>query len=58
MLPLAAFLSGVWCSFVAYRATHRKAVFLLPLHFIFKTIALWLGFIRSHSDSYGHYYLK
>lgn len=54
MIPPAAFLSGLLYSLVAYRSTHRKVVFLLPFHFVFKQIAWWFGFIKSHFDSYGH----
>jgi cellulose synthase/poly-beta-1,6-N-acetylglucosamine synthase-like glycosyltransferase len=41
-------------SFLAYKLTHRKAVFLLPLNFIFKKTALFFGFVRAHLDGYGH----
>lgn len=53
MLPPAGFLAGLLYSFVAYRLTNRKVVFLLPLHFVFKTTAFCLGFIKSHVNSYG-----
>jgi len=54
MVPPAAFLEGLLCSFVAYRLTRRKVVFLLPLQYIFKMTAWCLGFIKSHINSYGH----
>lgn len=41
-------------SFLAYKLTHRKVVFLLPLNFIFKKIALLYGFVMAHMDGYGH----
>jgi glycosyltransferase involved in cell wall biosynthesis len=41
-------------SFLAYKLTHRKIVFLLPLHFIFKKSALLVGFVFAHLDGYGH----
>jgi glycosyltransferase involved in cell wall biosynthesis len=41
-------------SFLAYKLTYRKAVFLLPLNFIFKKIALIFGFLKAHFDGYGH----
>jgi glycosyltransferase involved in cell wall biosynthesis len=41
-------------SFLAYRMTHRKTIFLLPLHFIFKKSALLAGFFFAHLDGYGH----
>jgi glycosyltransferase involved in cell wall biosynthesis len=40
-------------SSLAYKLTHRKAVFLLPLHFVFKKIALLFGYLSAHMDSYG-----
>ena len=41
-------------SFLAYKLTHRKVVFLLPLNFIFKKAALLFGFAKAHVDGYGH----
>jgi glycosyltransferase involved in cell wall biosynthesis len=41
-------------SSLAYRLTHRKVVFLLPLNFIFKETALLFGFAKAHVDGYGH----
>lgn len=41
-------------SFLAYRLTHRKVVFLLPLNFVFKKTALLYGFALAHMDGYGH----
>ena len=41
-------------SFVAYKLTHRKVVFLLPLNFAFKKTALLTGFMSAHIDGYGH----
>lgn len=43
-------------SFLAYRLTHRKVVFLLPLNFVFKKAALLFGFAKAHLDGYGHKY--
>ena len=40
----------------AYELTHRKAVFLLPLNFIFRKIALLFGFFKAHRDGYGHHF--
>ena len=42
----------------AYRATHKKIVFLLPLNFIFKKAALIMGFISAHFNGYGHQQIK
>lgn len=41
-------------SFLAYKLTHRKVVFLLPLNFIFKKTALLFGFALAHMNGYGH----
>ncbi len=41
-------------SLEAYKLTYRKAVFLLPLNFIFKKTALFFGFLKAHMDGYGH----
>ena len=41
-------------SSLAYKLTHRKVVFLLPLNFIFKKTALVFGFTMAHIDGYGH----
>lgn len=54
MTPFAGLLTGVLYSHVAYKITHRKIVFLLPLHFVFKMTAWLLGFTKSHLNSYGH----
>ena len=45
-------------SSAAYRATHRKMVFLLPLNFIFKKAALLMGFISAHFNGYGHQHIQ
>jgi glycosyltransferase involved in cell wall biosynthesis len=42
----------------AYKLTHRKVVFLLPLNFVFKKIALFFGFLKAHIDGYGHDHQK
>lgn len=54
MSPIASLLTGLLYSRVGYRATHRKMVFLLPIHFAFKMTAWFFGFTKSHLDSYGH----
>jgi glycosyltransferase involved in cell wall biosynthesis len=41
-------------SFQAYRLTHRKVVFLLPVSFLFRKIALGFGFLKAHINGYGH----
>ena len=50
----SALLEGLRRSSVAYKLTHRKVVFLLPLQHAFKKIAWLFGFINAHLDGYGH----
>jgi len=47
MIPPVGFLVGLSYSFSAYRLTGYKAVFLLPLHFVFKSLAWCWGFIKA-----------
>ena len=54
MLPITGFLVGIVLSLTAYRLTHEKVVFLLPMHYLYKRIAWLLGFLKSHVDGYGH----
>jgi len=48
MIPPAGFLAGLSFSFSAYRLTGNKMVFLLPLHFVFKSAAWCWGFIKAN----------
>ena len=48
MIPPASFLAGLFYSFRAYRLINRKIVFLLPLHFLFKSVAWCLGFLLGY----------
>lgn len=52
MLPIAAFIAGLIQSQKIYRLTKKKLVFLLPIEFFFKTSAWYIGFIKSHINSY------
>lgn len=52
--PLAGFLEGVLTFSAAYRLTHKKIVFLLPIYYFSKRIMWCFGFSKSHLDSYGH----
>ena len=45
MSPPAGFITGFVFSIDAYKLKRQKSVFLLPLHFCFKSIAWTLGFI-------------
>ena len=53
MFPPAASLSGLLSSFALFKLTGQKAVFLLPSQYAFKMTAWYLGFVRSHFDSYS-----
>ena len=53
-ISASAFLAGLQHSFVAYKLTRRKTMFLLPLQHIFKKVAWYFGFMRAHLDGYGH----
>jgi glycosyltransferase involved in cell wall biosynthesis len=51
MIPLVGFFAGLLYSFLAYRLIRRKVVFILPLHFAFKSAAWFLGFISGFLKS-------
>jgi glycosyltransferase involved in cell wall biosynthesis len=38
----------------AYKLSHRKVVFLLPIHFFVKKTVLFLGYFSAHLAGYGH----
>jgi glycosyltransferase involved in cell wall biosynthesis len=50
--PLAGFIEGIFASCAAYKFTHKKIAFLLPIYFFVKRIFWCLGFTKSHIDSY------
>jgi len=52
--PLTGFFEGLKYSIAAYKLTGKKVSFLLPIYFFAKRLAWFVGFIRSHIDSYGH----
>jgi len=54
MSPPVIFLAGILYSIVAYKVVRRKLAFLLPFHSVFKNIAWWAGFLKSHMKGYGH----
>ena len=51
MIPPTMLLASLRYSFFAYQLTRSKVVFLLPLHFVFKSIAWFLGFIKASFQS-------
>lgn len=52
MFPPAAFLLGIFHAHKLFKITQRKEVFLLPLQYVFKMAAWYIGFARGHLDSY------
>jgi len=52
MFPPAAFLLGLLHAHKLFKLTHEKKVFLSPFQYAFKMTAWYLGFTRSHFDSY------
>jgi len=55
MTPFAGFVAGLMRCSHAYALTHKKIVFLMPMHYFFKRIAWLLGFFNAHLDGYGHF---
>lgn len=53
MAPPAGFVAGLLRCSGAYRLTGRKLVFLLPVHYTFKRIAWFCGFLSAHLKRYG-----
>ena len=53
MFPPAAFLSGLLHAFTLFKKTSQKVVFLLPFESMFKMTAWYIGFIKSHLNSYA-----
>ncbi len=54
LFPLAAFLLGLIHACALFKLTRKKAVFLLPLQYVFKMTAWYFGFIRHWMDSQEH----
>jgi len=52
MFPLAAFLLGFLHANKLFKMTYKKMVFFLPLQYLYKAIAWYFGFIKSHINSY------
>jgi glycosyltransferase involved in cell wall biosynthesis len=49
LLPPVAVMVELTKVPTAYKLTHQKKAFLLPLHYIFKRVAWFLGFLKSPS---------
>lgn len=54
MLPPVAILIELLRVPEAYKLVQRKAVLLLPLHYVFKRLAWFLGFVNAYANGYGH----
>jgi len=52
--PLVGFLVGLLLSFVAYRLTGQKKVYLLPFHLTFVTTAIFLGYLKGRLGLCAH----
>jgi glycosyltransferase involved in cell wall biosynthesis len=48
MMPLAGFVGGLKRASIAYKLTHKKRTFLLPLQFVFKLSAWCLGYLKGY----------
>lgn len=53
MFPPAAAIFGLFSSFNLFRLTGRRIVFLLPIQFILKMTAWYVGFVNSHFENYA-----
>ena len=51
---IAAYGLGLKMASKAYRQTHSKISFLVPLQVVLAYIFWWFGFIKGHIDGYGH----
>lgn len=52
MLPPVAFVTGLLHAHKLFSLTKQRTIFLLPLEYLLKMSAWYIGFVRSHSDSY------
>ena len=50
MFPWVLLVAKIIQTAHAYKFTRKKVVFLLPLHYAFKRIAWFFGFLRAHID--------
>jgi glycosyltransferase involved in cell wall biosynthesis len=52
-IPITAFFAGLLHAFTIYKKTRQSKVFWLPFQYVFKMTAWYLGFIKSHMNSYA-----
>jgi GT2 family glycosyltransferase len=50
MSPLGSVVGGILRAIKAYKHTHMKRSFLIPLHFTFKMLAWFTGFIKGQTS--------
>jgi glycosyltransferase involved in cell wall biosynthesis len=53
-LPAVMFIYGLRIALKAYKLTHRKMSFLIPLQMVLGSTAWWVGYVKGHMDGYGH----
>jgi glycosyltransferase involved in cell wall biosynthesis len=51
MFPPAAFLAGLLYAHKLFKITHKRIVFLLPFHYLFKMTVWYIGFMKSYLNS-------
>lgn len=51
-IPLLGIAIGIKKAISAFKFTGKKQSFILPLLFIFCSIAWWIGFMKAHFDEY------
>lgn len=54
MFPPAAFFAGLFHAHRLFKLTKEKIVFLLPFQYVFKMVAWYIGFIKSHLNYMDH----
>ena len=52
--PFAGFVQGIFVFSFVYKHTQKKLALFLPPYYFSKRIAWFLGFLKSHSNAYGH----
>jgi glycosyltransferase involved in cell wall biosynthesis len=53
-VPIVRAAGGLRHAFTAYKMSHKKLSFVLPLHHFFKASAWCFGFLKSNIEGYGH----
>jgi len=50
MTPIAGLIAGSWYSTTVYKIIQMKSIFLLPLYYMLKRFAWWLGFTKGYIE--------